>query len=157
MADDLEAFLRQAAQRRVQRNAAASRLAAPPAPPTPPRGPLAAPSSSAPPPPKVVPAQVVPTPEPTRLGTRMSTAGFGQRAEHLGEEIGLADDHMEAHLAQKFDHQIGSKGMSEAMDQAAGSGEPALDLDSLAAMLANPTSVRHAFVLSEILARPHFD
>ena len=75
----------------------------------------------------------------------------------MGEEVGLADDHMEAHLAQKFDHQIGSKGMSEATDQAASSADLTLDLDSLAAMLANPTSVRHAFVLSEILARPHFD
>jgi hypothetical protein len=87
----------------------------------------------------------------------VSTAGFEQRAEHLGEEVGLADDHLEAHLAQKFDHQIGSKGMSEATDQASGSVEPTLDLDSLAAMLANPTSLRHAVVLSEILARPHFD
>ncbi|MHB8970891.1 MAG: hypothetical protein ACYC3X_15350 [Pirellulaceae bacterium] len=170
MADDLEAFLRQAAQRRVQRNAAPPRPVAappPPPPPAPPRAPLTPPTSAAPPPPKVVPSKVAPArvvpakvvsaPEPTRLGTRMNTAGVGQHAAHLGEEIELADDHMEAHLTQKFDHQIGSKGMAEAGDQLASSGEPTLDLESLAAMLKNPTSIRHAVVLNEILTRPRFD
>ncbi|MHB8952497.1 MAG: hypothetical protein ACYC4U_05920 [Pirellulaceae bacterium] len=162
MADDLEAFLRQAAQRRAQHANAARRPAAP-APP-PPRGPLAAPPPKPQPQPhphpKTAPpvvAEVVAPSEPTRLGTRVSTAAFEQRAEHLGEEVGLADEHMEAHLAQRFDHQVGSQPPSAPADRVAELGERLLDPETLAAMLADPTSLRQAVLLSEILARPDFD
>ncbi len=160
MADDLEAFLRQAAQRRAQRATAAPRPAAP-GPPIPPRAPLTPPppksAPTKPAPPKPVVADMASPPELTRLGTRVNTAGLEQRAEHLGEEVALADEHMEAHLAQKFDHQVGSKGLSESTDATASAVVLAFDSETLAAMLANPTSLRHAILLSEILARPRFD
>lgn len=160
MADDLEAFLRQAAQRRAQRAASAPRPAAP-GPPMPPRAPQTPPppkSAPAPPAPSTpVTADVASPPEPTRLGTRVNTAEFEQRAEHLGVEVGLADEHMEAHLAQKFDHQVGSQGLSASTGATSSPVEFAFDAEALAAMLANPTALRHAILLSEILARPRFD
>ncbi len=163
MADDLEAFLRQAAQRRAQRQTTAPRPAAPARPPvSAPRHPhRAAPLTPAPPPQplpsKVVPAQVVPTAEASRVGTRVDTAEFEQRAEHLGEEVGLADEHMEAHIAQKFDHQVGSLELGDSAQAGAGSSRPRLSMSAdLVAMLKNPKTLRQAVLLSEILNPPHF-
>jgi hypothetical protein len=160
MADDLEAFLRQAAQRRAQRQTTAPRPAAPARPSAsaspPPRVPLTptpAPQASSS---KVVTAQVVSTAEPSRLGTRVNTAEFEHRAEHLGEDVGLADEHMEAQIAQKFDHQVGSFGLGDASQTDASGGELALDVADLVAWLRNPQMLRHAVLLSEILDPPHF-
>jgi hypothetical protein len=102
-------------------------------------------------------ADVASPPEPTRLGTRVNTSEFEQRAEHLGVEVGLADEHLEAHLAQKFDHQVGSQGLSGSTGATASSVELAFDAEALAAMLANPTALRTAVLLREILERPRFD
>jgi hypothetical protein len=160
MADDLEAFLRQAAQRRAQRQTTAPRPAAPARPSAsaspPPRVPLTptpAPQASSS---KVVTAQVVSTAEPSRLGTRVNTAEFEHRAEHLGEDVGLADEHMEAQIAQKFDHQVGSFGLGDASQTDVSGGEITLDVADLVAWLRNPQMLRHAVLLSEILDPPHF-
>jgi hypothetical protein len=165
MADDLEAFLRQAAQRRAQRQSTAPRPAAPAAPltarlplsvPPPPRAPLTptpAPPAAAP---KVAPPRLTPEAQVSRVGTRVDTAGFGQRAEHLGEEVGLADEQMEAHIAQKFDHQVGSMGPGDSTQTGAEIGALAFDAADLAALLKNPNSLRQAVLLSEILNPPHF-
>jgi hypothetical protein len=165
MADDLEAFLRQAAQRRAQRQSTAPRPAAPTAPPAarppvsappPPSAPLTrtpAPPAAAP---KVAPPRLTPVAQVSRVGTRVDTAGFEQRAEHLGEEVGLADEHMEAHITQKFDHRVGSMGTGESAQAGAGASELALDAADLAALLQNPQTLRQAVLLSEILNPPHF-
>ena len=145
MADDLEAFLRQAAQRRAQRQSTAPRPAAPaaPAPPAarpaapapPPRPPLT-PTASAPP--RRPPPRLTPAAEVARVGTRVSTAEFEQRAEHLGEEVGLADEHMDAHIAQKFDHQVGSLDLDAASPAGGGSAELTIDAADVLAMLTEP-------------------
>jgi hypothetical protein len=90
------------------------------------------------------------------VGTRVDTAEFEQRAEHLGEEVGLADEHMEAHITQKFDHQVGSMETGESAQAGAGSSESTIDAADLAALLRNPKTLRHAVLLSEILNPPQF-
>lgn len=170
MADDLEAFLRQAAQRRAQKAAGAQQPAAParPAPAAPPRTP-ASPQPRRPavrpvaqPAPArrdVVEAEVVPVESVPRFKTRVDTTDIAQHVKQLGEEVGLADEHMEAHLAQAFDHQVGSQVGSQgaAARPAAATFDSALDVDAVLDMLTKPSSVRNAIVLSEILRRPDFD
>ncbi len=166
MADDLEAFLRQAAQRRAQRQATTARplSAAPPAsrPPaaaTPPRPAAPAPplpprlAADSPPvrPAQPAPRRLTPAAESSRVGTRVDTAEFAQRAEQLGEEVGLADEHMEAHIASRFDHQVGSMETGDAGLSSAAPGAVSLDAADLMALLHNPRTVRHAVLLSEIL------
>jgi hypothetical protein len=180
MADDLEAFLRQAAQRRAQKAAGAQQPAAPqrPAPAAQPRQPLSpqsTPPQSAPPQarrpttftpqskaptPEVVQAEVVPIEPVSRLKSRVDTSSISQHAGQLGEEVGLADEHMEAHLSKAFDHQIGSQvepQVTASQPAAAPTFDSALDVDALLGMLTRPSSVRNAIVLSEILRRPDFD
>ena len=162
MADDLEAFLRQAAQRRAQRQTTAPRPAAPARPPvSAPRHPHRAPRSrrrrlpnrSRP---RSCPRKWSRLPEASRVGTRVNTAEFEQRAEHLGEEVGLADEHMEAHIAQKFDHQVGSLELGDSSQAGAGSPDLTFDVADLVALLKNPKTLRQAVLLSEILNPPHF-
>jgi len=177
MADDLEAFLRQAAQRRAQRQAPPQRPAAPaqrpaaaprpaltarPAEPTAPppaaaRAPASGTAVNPAPQPEVVEAEVVEARQISRVGTRVNTTGFQRRAAQFGEEVGLADEHMDAHIAQRFDHQVGSLDLGDSAHAAAGAGETAYDLQELIAMLQDPLTLRHAVVLSEILRRPQFN
>ncbi len=157
MADDLEAFLRQAAQRRAQRKAPA---ATPPAPRTPtprttqPKKTRPGPAQRAgrPTQREVVEATVLPETS-SRLETHVDTSEFEQRAEHLGEEVGLADEHLESHLHDKFDHQMGS--LEESGRIPAGETREAAPLtptDEIRQLLANANSLRDAIVLSEILS-----
>ena len=169
MADDLEAFLRQAAQRRAQKAAGAQPPAAPqrPAPATPPRAPSPPPARRpaprpAPPTPvraEVIEADVVPVEPVSRFKSRVDSSGIAQHAKQLGEEVGLADEHMEAHLAKSFDHQVGSRVEPQGAPArpAAVTFDSILDVDALLDMLTKPSSVRNAIVLSEILRRPDFD
>ncbi len=180
MADDLEAFLRQAAQRRAQKAAGAQQPAAPqrPAPAAQPRQPASPqsrpPQSGSPqarrpaplapqpkpPTPEVVEAEVVPIEPVSRFKSRVDTSSIAQHARQLGEEVGLADEHMEAHLSKAFDHQIGSPMEPQAAaprPAATPTFDSALDVDALLDMLTRPSSVRNAVVLSEILRRPDFD
>ncbi len=157
MADDLEAFLRQAAQRRAQRQ----KPAAPkPAAPRPSRQPPRA-ASAAPRAPQVVEAVVIPEMPPRRLETHVDTSQFQERAGHLGEEVGLADEAMEMHLHDKFDHQVGTLSDGELGSLELGSLDlPTRDIPDVAAeisaLLADPGSIRKAIILSEVLNPPDF-
>ncbi len=154
MADDLEAFLRQAAQRRAQQ-----RRAAPPAiPPGPPSPPKASTRPTAPP--RAAPLATTPTPSPPpapteRVGTRVSTAEFAQRARHLGEEVSQAHELLQPHLAETFDERISSSefGGWDALDPPAA--DHPVDVAELIAMLRDPSRVPYAIILSEVLA-PRF-
>lgn len=169
MADDLEAFLRQAAQRRAQKAAGAQPQAAPPRPapaapprtPSPPqaRRPVARPTPPPPARPEVIDAEIVSAEPASRLKTTVDTSKIARHTKQLGEEVGLADEHMAAHLSQTFDHQVGSQVSEPATPArpAAATFDSALDVEALLDMLTKPTSVRNAIVLTEILRRPDFD
>jgi len=87
---------------------------------------------------------------------------FGQMP-HLQTEVAQADEKLESHLHQVFNHEVSglSRVPGETAQSAAGIGTGAPDSQaapalaaSLAAMLADPTMLRQAVLLHEILGRP---
>ncbi len=91
----------------------------------------------------------------------MDMREFTERASHLGEEVGLADDNLEARLHSTFDHDLGklAKGdtatddFHQSQSQAAKTAARSAAAN-LAAMLTQPQNLRQAIILSEILGRP---
>ena len=82
-----------------------------------------------------------------------------ENASHLGEEVGLADEKLEARL-EKFDHKIGSlEGKSSIQDdrvELKGQDKSHIAV-SLLELLKQPQPVRQSILTSEILKRPNFD
>lgn len=89
----------------------------------------------------------------------LDTSDFASRASHLGDEdIAKDDAERAAHLQEVFGHQVGrladtSKPTATAPPSAAPQGAA---VTPLAALLANPQSLKQAIVLREILERPPF-
>ncbi|QDV57720.1 hypothetical protein [Rosistilla oblonga] len=148
MSDDIEAFLRRAAQRRKEQ---AARKAAPTAKPRPQYTDSRAER-------KIREQQVEEIVEPEIIE---QADGFSQlssrhlQAEHFAGGVGQADDKMDAHIQQVFDHQV-SKLASEPADvssqsQALADGEIA---KALIDMLQTSNGVQQAFLLREIIERP---
>lgn len=82
-----------------------------------------------------------------------------ENASHLGEEVGLADEKLEARL-EKFDHKIGAlEGMSSIQDDRVETKGP--DKSHLAVSLLKlfkqPQTIRQSILISEVLKRPDFD
>ncbi len=160
MSDEIEEFIRRAAERRKQSQGQ--------------RKPETRPQSQSPSRPRSLPQQDVVEAEivsaevvehvSSSVAQHLSNRQFADRASHLGEETALADDKLEAHLHQKFDHQIGRLGKSTLKDQdlgeTAGSAATVGYVSSsqvLADLLRSPQSIRNAIILKEILDRPeHF-
>jgi hypothetical protein len=112
---------------------------------------------------------------PGRLGTRdrvtahvnetVDTSDITANIEQLGDSVEIADDVMEAHLKEVFDHRIGTlqqsaadtqatrRAAANAQKRATGESVTAPPVD-FAAMLANTGDLRKAIVLNEILQRP---
>ena len=121
--------------------------------------------------------------QPSSLGSTAKTAGppiqnetLGQHAEQLGTQVGLADEKAEDHLHHVFDHKLGtltdtsqdspqhSEQIAEGTDsqvwesttlrrqrQSESSEERAQEI---AFMLRDPSSLKEAIILSEIIRRP---
>jgi hypothetical protein len=177
MADEIEEFIRRAAERRKQqaqgqqpaRRPPAQQPAAqkppaqrPPAPPKP-RPPLAPPMSPRP----VVEAEVVSAElaehVSSHVASHLDTHQFAERAAHLGEETALSDDRLEARLHQKFDHRVGrlTKTSLNQVEDIPDPGQrlaaaPAVSLSpqALVQMLQSPQQLRGAIILKEVLDRP---
>jgi hypothetical protein len=145
MADDLEAFLRQAARRRAAKKR--------------PRIEILDES--------VTEAEIVEPEKPTRLvqPNRPSSttenkppSQFDTRAAELGKTVGLADDLLEARLHETFDHQLGDLGkrpsIAAAASPPASSQDAESELAKLIQILREPDSIRQAIVLREIIDRP---
>jgi hypothetical protein len=82
-----------------------------------------------------------------RLDTSDVTAG----AMRLGAEVGLADEKVEAHLREKFDHQLSR---IDDPDDEVGAAAGAAFATRIAEMFRNPQSIQQAFILNEILNPP---
>ena len=82
-----------------------------------------------------------------------------ERSSRLGEEVGLADEKLEARL-EKFDHKIGAlEGMSSIQEdrvETEGPDKSHLAV-SLLKLLKQPETIRQSILISEILKRPNFD
>jgi hypothetical protein len=142
MADDLEAFLRQAARRRAAKKRRKIEILEQP----------------------VAEAEIVDSKPPVAPPTRPSPthpakppSQFEARAAELGSKVGQADDVMEARLHDTFDHQIG--GLRELTPEpAAARGSSGVDasmeIAKLVRILQDPDSIRQAIILREIIDRP---
>ena len=81
----------------------------------------------------------------------LSKGRISEHAEHLGDEVALADDKMEARIEQKFEHRLGRLGhQQEAVAEKAG---PAL-AQEVRELLSDSRGMRRLIVANEILRRP---
>jgi hypothetical protein len=80
---------------------------------------------------------------------------LANQASRLGQRIVADDQQFDVQLKAKFDHKVGTLAESES-STAAESSQPATDSPAaqLAAMLANPSGIRQAVLVNEILRRP---
>jgi hypothetical protein len=170
--DEIGEFLQKTAQRRDPERSS------PPAPP--PAStlsrPLGPPLSSAARPAAPPPPSAVPVAEPVlqaevladhagvadHVRTYLAGGRFDRETTGLGSEVAQADEKMEEHLRQAFEHRLGRLGTmggatasvqpaaAPAVAPAAAAGVAA----ELAAMLRTPASMRQAVVVSEVLTRP---
>ena len=86
------------------------------------------------------------------------------RVELLGDRVEVADDEMEAHLQQVFDHSVGrlrkttesasAPGRAATPSEAAVVIRDASPAHGIAELLRNPQSVRNAILLAEVINRP---
>jgi len=82
---------------------------------------------------------------------------IAEHTRHLGEEVDAADDKMEAHLHQVFDHQIGQLKMSATDSSAVAASDvkrTGFTAGSIVDMLLSQDNIRTAVILGEILRRP---
>ena len=83
----------------------------------------------------------------------ISTAEVAQHATTLGAEVGQADEKLQAHLQERFQHRIGA--LEPRQQQPA---EPRRRHSAAAIEIANllrsPTGMRQVIIASEILRRP---
>ena len=176
MRDEVEEFLRRVAQMRAQAEAQAkAEQQKPGQPPRPqPQRPGQQPPQRMPSPPqRLVPAreeviylepadvEVIDAELAENAGRPLGTPFQGPRqiaehARHLGEQVDLADDKLEARLHQTFDHQLGRFRNVASETAGAPRVRPMTDVTptEILGMLTNPESIRDAIVMSEILRRP---
>ncbi len=86
------------------------------------------------------------------VSKHMSTADVTQHVGTLGAEVGQADEKLEAHLQQKFQHQIGA--LEHRQQRAEPQRRQNKAAAEIAALLRTPTGMRQAIIASEILRRP---
>jgi hypothetical protein len=180
--DEVEEFLRRAAARRA---AAQQQQQRPPAqpqgwtPPPPPPPPRPQPFSQQPSRPATLSEVVMLQPvepmqaevvdaelaeQPDRLGKYVAqdmrgTEEIAEHVRHLGEEVDQANDKLESHLHQVFDHKLGQLKKSTMEAGAASPSQAARDAPlpgaaSIAQLLVDPQNVRNGIILAEILRRP---
>jgi hypothetical protein len=162
MAKDIEEFLKMAAQRRRE---SASNAPASQPPPAQSRPPVKQQQKKPSKPPILVGDDDAETISQRResvakhVQKHLDTSRLKKHAEKLGEEVGRADDKIEARLHEKFDHQIGQLtgkeiASADSPRKSKASGTPKL---SLLKMLAAPENIQQAIIMSEILKRPEWD
>lgn len=165
MARDIEEFLRRAAERRkqAQQGGGGGAQQRPPA------------QRPVQPPPRqtiserdiVVPARVAfPEQQPHSIGQEsidehvrrhIDVSDIVEHVDHLAEDIEQADERMDAHLDEVFDHDVGKLGSGKgATDELNRSTRSNKATTGLLRMLQDPASVRQSIVIAEILKRPDF-
>jgi len=180
MNNEVEEFLRRVAQMRAQAEAAAKgqqqqraqksqqkppqqpNRQQPPrqqqySPPSPPPRTIAAPLQQV----EIVDAELADNSDRVSRLVDADLRGTQQIAEHtrrLGAEVDTADEKMEAHLHQIFDHKLGQlkSSTTEAAVLQTDKAAAELSLTQIVQMLRSPSSIRDAVIMSEILRRPNF-
>jgi hypothetical protein len=155
---EIEQFLKRANERRLEK---ARRT-------EPVRSAAAAPPKPAPPPPREQPIDVMPLEHrdfdsvAASVEQHLGNRGFNERAEHMVDDIALADEERARHFKQVFDHRLGNlstvpvdpKAPADLKTPSMTRDDPAATAKALAGILANQQNIRQAIVLKEILERP---
>lgn len=81
----------------------------------------------------------------------LDTSDLTTSATRLGAEVGQADEKVEAHLHEKFDHQLSR---IDDPDDEVGAAAGAAFATRITELFRNPQSIQQAFILNEILNRP---
>ena len=83
------------------------------------------------------------------------TRNLAEKASHLGQRIVAEDQLFDVQLKSKFDHALG-KLAGSAVPAAAESSLPPSDSPAaqIASLLTNPSGIRQAVIVNEILRRP---
>lgn len=86
------------------------------------------------------------------------TQQIAEHAQHLGEEVDLADDKLDARLHQTFDHKLGQLKTTPSASGATTHAAPkaGVTANELLNMLGTPASIRDAVIMAEILRRPEW-
>ena len=151
--DEIEEFLRRAAE--AQKPAPAGQTRTDPSPPrTRPARPPSAPKA-APKPAETANANATVV---DHVQKHLDTNEFNRRTTQLGAEVAEADDKIDARQHQVFEHQLSQFDWRTAAElEAAGvTSQPAAATSAagLLPLLMNPETLRQAIVLNEILQRP---
>ncbi len=156
MPDDLEAFLRKAAEKRLARKRAAARKVAPPSPPA------SEPTGSSRP--LVLQPTEPSSPPPEEhesvsqhVARHIAPDQLAESAEELGKRVREEEAQFESRLESVFDHQLGT--FSSEATQATTIGErttaeKAAARNFLTQLFENKTRIREAIILREILSTP---
>ena len=108
------------------------------------------------------PARMRPKPQPLQpvdlrresvvehVARHVNTLDIKEHTSHLGEQVALADDHLEAHLEEAFSGQLGSLQHRELEVVEQG---PSI-AEEIRILLSHPTGMRQMIVANEILRRP---
>ena len=170
MARDIEEFLRRAAERRKQaQQGGGAQQQRPPAQ----RPPVQRPAK---------PLRQTPTPAPRQTITErdiiepreissigqesveehvrrhIDVSDVSEHADHLADVIEQADERMDAHLDQVFDHDVGKLGSGKsATDELVANVNKNPIASDLLKLLQDPKSIRQSIMIAEILKRPDFD
>ena len=163
MARDIEEFLRRAAERRkkAQQGGDGNQQRPPAQRPAPPPPPQTISERD------IVPARTAfPEQQPHSIGEEsisesvrrhIDVSDIVDHVDHLAEDIEQADERMDAHLDDVFDHEVGKlgsggKGATDELNRATRTNKATKDLLRL---LQNPASVRQSIMIAEILRRPN--
>lgn len=84
------------------------------------------------------------------VARHLSKKRVTEGAEHLGEEVALADDRIEMRLEEKFEHRLGSL---EHKEQQVQERESSI-AEELRQLLSQPQGMRQLIIANEILRRP---
>jgi hypothetical protein len=141
MADDLEAFLRQAARRRAAKKRPRIEI-------------LEEPVTEA----EVIESKppLASSPSPPPPATADKPSRFDTRAARLGKTVGLADDLLEARLHDTFDHQLGGLSTRPSVERPPAEAVADSEAAKLVRILRDPDSLRQAILLREIIDRPEY-
>lgn len=83
----------------------------------------------------------------------LDTTEYADRASHLGEEVGEADERLEEHLNDAFDHKLGTLKHAD-LDPSSEEKSSESSLQGLQQLLRSKSALRNAIILREIIDRP---
>lgn len=103
----------------------------------------------------------------SHVAEHIGNDSISQRDAHLGDAVEMADERIEHHLEEVFDHQVGhiahqdntenTSTVAEGTDTGVWEGEEVEVADTageIIELLKSPQSVRHMFIATEIFKRP---